>query len=427
MEKKEGSGSKRKTFTKNKTTGGANRRTDKTTRKSYKKRSDVFSENSGSDNKKKYVKKTYSDDKTVKPKNEGQDENVPEKKFSSSKKTYKEYRKGSGTGFSDRRKFDDKKTDKPYKKYDNNDDKKSTDRPFKKTYKKAGENENVEKKTEYRHTDRKKTYTKSSDSYQERKFKSRFGKDFKKKAAEKKDEEEGIRLNRYIANSGVCSRREADTFISTGCVSVNGEIVTTLGTKVMPGDIVKFNDEPIKNERKVYVLLNKPKDFVTTLKDPHAKRTVMELVDNACKERIYPIGRLDRNTTGVLLLTNDGDMTTKLTHPKNRVAKVYHVYIDKPLTKNDMIKLSEGLELEDGFAKIDKIDYTNPNDKRMVGVEIHSGKNRIVRRLFEALEYKVEKLDRVVFAGLTKKNLKRGDWRFLTEKEVSFLKMLSTK
>ena len=239
------------------------------------------------------------------------------------------------------------------------------------------------------------------------------------------DPNEPIRLNKFLANAGVCSRREADEFITAGVVSVNGEVVTELGTKIKRSDVVKFHDEPVSIERKVYVLLNKPKDCVTTSDDPQARLTVMDLVKGACNERIYPVGRLDRNTTGVLLLTNDGDLASKLTHPKFLKKKIYHVYLDKNLTKADMDQIAAGIQLEDGEIHADAISYADENKRDQVGIEIHSGKNRIVRRIFESLGYKVVKLDRVFFAGLTKKGLRRGEWRYLTEQEVNFLRMRS--
>ncbi|MBK7175293.1 MAG: pseudouridine synthase [Bacteroidales bacterium] len=238
--------------------------------------------------------------------------------------------------------------------------------------------------------------------------------------------EEGlIRLNKYIANSGVCSRREADDLIQAGVVMVNGKVVTELGTKVSSSDKVQYDNHTIRNERHVYVLLNKPKGYITTTDDPYDRKTVMSLVADACKERIYPVGRLDRNTTGLLLLTNDGEIAKKLTHPRHKVKKVYHVEVDKAVTKSDMIKIAtEGVELEDGVAVVDEVAYAEGGSKKEVGVELHSGKNRIVRRIFEALGYEVIKLDRLVFAGLTKKDLPRGKWRLLTEHEVNYLKML---
>ncbi len=234
-----------------------------------------------------------------------------------------------------------------------------------------------------------------------------------------------IRLNKYIANAGICSRREADKLIESGAVTVNGKIISELGYKVNPADIVAYGGTPIKREKNVYVLLNKPKDYITTLDDPEGRKTVMELVKNAGRERIFPVGRLDRNTTGLLLLTNDGELTARLTHPKYEVKKVYHVHLNKTLKREDMQRIADGIELEDGFIKADAIDYVGDgSDKKEIGIELHSGKNRIVRRIFETLDYEVVRLDRVVFAGLTKKDLQRGRWRFLTEKEVSYLKML---
>ena len=237
------------------------------------------------------------------------------------------------------------------------------------------------------------------------------------------DPNEPLRLNKFLANAGVCSRREADEFIQAGVVTVNGEVVTELGTKILRTDLVKFHDQPVTIEKKVYVLLNKPKDYVTTSDDPQQRKTVMDLVKNACPERIYPVGRLDRNTTGVLLLTNDGDLASKLTHPKYLKKKIYHVYLDKNVTAHDLQQIADGIQLEDGKIKADDVQYASPTDKKQVGIEIHSGKNRIVRRIFESLGYRVQKLDRVQFAGLTKKNLKRGDWRYLTEEEVDRLRM----
>ncbi len=234
-----------------------------------------------------------------------------------------------------------------------------------------------------------------------------------------------IRLNKYIANAGLCSRREADTLIASGAVKVNGTVVTELGTKVKPSDKVTVGEQTLKAEKHRYVLLNKPKGYLTTTDDPRERKTVMVLVEKACKERIYPVGRLDRNTLGVLLFTNDGDLAKKLTHPKHNIKKIYHVFLDQPLSKRDMQTIAEGLQLEDGFIRPDAVSYVGTgDDRKSVGIELHSGKNRIVRRIFESLGYKVEKLDRVYFAGLTKKDLPRGRWRHLTQKEVDFLKMI---
>jgi 23S rRNA pseudouridine2605 synthase len=232
-----------------------------------------------------------------------------------------------------------------------------------------------------------------------------------------------VRLNRYIAFSGICSRREADEMIQVGEVKVNGVIVTEMGTKVNADDRVEVGGQGLKPEKKVYILLNKPKDFVSTVSDPHADKTVLDLVKHAGPERIYPVGRLDKNTTGVMLLTNDGELTKKLTHPSYNKKKVYHVVLDKPATKANLQQIIEGFVLEDGFINADAISFVNENDKTEIGIEIHSGRNRIVRRIFEHLGLNVVKLDRVYFAGLTKKNVPRGKWRYLSDKEVNILKM----
>ncbi len=252
----------------------------------------------------------------------------------------------------------------------------------------------------------------------------------KKDTPSKKSREEddgSMRLNKYIANAGICSRREADDLISSGVVQVNGKTITEMGYRVKPTDIIKYGGQTLKKERLVYLILNKPKDYITTADDPQKRRTVLELIAGACKERIYPVGRLDRATTGLLMFTNDGDLTKKLTHPKYGVRKIYHVELDKPLKRADMDKITEGLELEDGPIKVDEISYVaNGIDKTQVGVEIHSGKNRIVRRIFEHMGYNVRKLDRVMFGSLTKKDMARGRWRFLTDAEVGMLKMISS-
>lgn len=232
-----------------------------------------------------------------------------------------------------------------------------------------------------------------------------------------------IRLNKFLANAGICSRRDADKYIQAGVVKVNGETITELGHKVLRTDTILFHDQQVRAEKKIYVLLNKPKGYVTTSEDPQNRKTVMDLVRGACMERIYPVGRLDRNTTGVLLLTNDGEMAAKLTHPKYLKKKIYHVYLDRNVSAADLRQIAEGITLEDGDIRADAVDYASDVDKKQVGIEIHSGKNRIVRRIFASLGYNVIKLDRVYFAGLTKKNVKRGDWRFLTEEEVRMLRM----
>ncbi|HLN21175.1 MAG TPA: pseudouridine synthase [Bacteroidales bacterium] len=233
---------------------------------------------------------------------------------------------------------------------------------------------------------------------------------------------EKIRLNRYIANSGVCSRRDADELIKDGSITVNGKVVTDLGTKVSHSDDVRLKNKRLTAEKKVYILMNKPKDYVTTVEDPHADRTVMDLLGKDFPERVYPVGRLDKATTGVLLLTNDGELAGKLTHPKFKRKKVYHVHLDNTVTQSDLTKLTEGIDVEGSIVAADAVSYADPADRSQVGIELHSGQNRVVRRMFEALGYHVRKLDRVYFAGLTKKNVRRGKWRFLTEKEISMLK-----
>ena len=251
-----------------------------------------------------------------------------------------------------------------------------------------------------------------------------FKKDVKKTApAKKSDDSAGIRLNRYIANSGICSRREADTYIEQGSVSVNGKLVTEMGYKVQPTDVVKFDGTAISPEQKRYILLNKPKNYITTMDDDRGRKTVMELIANASKERIYPVGRLDRNTTGLLLFTNDGDLAKKLTHPKHNVRKLYHASLDRKLDLKDLEKLRGDVIIEGKKVFIDAVSYIDGEPKTEIGIEIHSGRNRIVRKIFEHVGYKVIKLDRVIFADLTKKNLPRGRWRSLTELEISNLKM----
>ncbi|EEX71633.1 pseudouridylate synthase [Alloprevotella tannerae ATCC 51259] len=226
-----------------------------------------------------------------------------------------------------------------------------------------------------------------------------------------------------MANAGICSRRDADKYIQAGVITVNGKVVTELGTKVLRSDDILFHESPVRLEKKVYVLLNKPKGCITTSEDPQERKTVMNLVKGACQERIYPVGRLDRNTTGVLLLTNDGELAAKLTHPQFMKKKIYHVYLDKNVSGVDLQKIADGITLDDGEIKADDIQYASETDKKQIGIEIHSGKNRIVRRIFESLGYHVVKLDRVYFAGLTKKHLRRGDWRYLTQDEVNYLRM----
>ncbi|MFW6020040.1 MAG: pseudouridine synthase, partial [Bacteroidales bacterium] len=238
-------------------------------------------------------------------------------------------------------------------------------------------------------------------------------------------EKDFVRLNKYIARTGLCSRRDADELISKGKITVNGKVVEELGTKIKEGDKVEYKGKVLQQEKAQYILLNKPKDVITTMEDPEGRKTVIDLTRKACKERILPVGRLDRNTTGLILLTNDGDLADKLTHPSTGVRKIYEVHLDKPVTKTDLVQIAEGIELEDGFIKADAVAWVMPEkDKSIVGIEIHSGRNRIIRRIFEYLRYDVKKLDRTQFASLTKKDLPRGRWRFLTQKEISYLKMV---
>ncbi len=271
---------------------------------------------------------------------------------------------------------------------------------------------------------KKKFYKEEPTEYKERAAKKGSGKRPDGKKFEKKGSAlEPVRLNKYIASSGICSRREADELITKGKVKVNGKVVTEMGSKVSRNDKVIVNGKTVDPEKKVYILLNKPKDCISTVKDRHAERTVLDIVKHEGNERIYPVGRLDRNTTGVLLLTNDGDLTKKLTHPSYKKKKIYHVTLDKVITKGELQQILEGVTLDDGTVNADAISFVDEGDKRQVGIELHSGKNRVVRRIFEHLGYRVEKLDRVYFAGLTKKNVPRGRWRYLTEKEISMLKM----
>jgi len=284
--------------------------------------------------------------------------------------------------------------------------------------------ENPEEKNPRRRTEKKTT---AKDHKKEKftpkgKYKKTEGKGKFKKETEKIEKQEPIRLNKFIAASGICSRRDADELIKKGKVKLNGKVITELGVKVELTANVMVNDKVITPEKKVYILINKPKDYVSTVDDPHAERTVIDLVRNATKERVYPVGRLDRNTTGVLLITNDGDLTKKLTHPSSNKKKIYHISVNKAVIKADLDRIADGIELDDGFIKADAISYVDAN-KKEIGIEMHSGRNRIVRRIFEYLGYRVVKLDRVYFAGLTKKGVNRGKWRFLEDKEISMLKM----
>ncbi len=294
---------------------------------------------------------------------------------------------------------------------------------MRKDFNKKGENRTKKSKS-YRKTEPLNRRTDESSKFRKaRPDKKKYISKKHKKAKAESDEDAPVRLNKFLADAGICSRREADTYIQAGVVQVNGKSVTQLGTKVYKTDSVKFNGRTLRSEKLVYVIMNKPKDTITTSKDPQGRMTVMDVIGKHVKERVQPVGRLDRNTTGVLLLTNDGKLARKLTHPSYNKKKIYHVFLDKPVTKEHMKQLIEGVRLEDGISSFDAAKYPDVSKKQEVGVELHSGKNRIVRRTFEALGYKVKKLDRVYFAGLTKKSIPRGRWRYLTEKEIAILKM----
>lgn len=297
-------------------------------------------------------------------------------------------------------------------------------KPVKSKFKKEGRDNDDEFGGEYRKKGKSENY---SRPYKKKEYsKSTGGKRQTPKSTS--SSLEGIRLNKYISNAGICSRREADDLIRSGVVSVNGKVITEMGFRVKPTDIINYGGQTLKKEKMVYLILNKPKDYITTADDPQKRKTVLELIHGACRERIYPVGRLDRATTGLLLFTNDGELTKKLTHPRYGVRKIYHVELDKPLKFTDLKTISEGVELEDGEIKPDEVTYVGDgSNKKEIGIELHSGKNRIVRRLFEHLGYNVRKLDRVMFGPLTKKDLPRGRWRFLTEAEVGMLKMVSNK
>lgn len=350
--------------------------------------------------------------------------------FKKPRKSFDDKYKKSDSAYGDKKPFnrDAKKFDKPFQKNDKYKEAKGDTTDTRKSFIKSepgkySSNPDTKrvKKDDFKEGKGFNSHTKDKKDFKERSFKKKYD---DASHSKKHPHDDGlIRLNKYLANAGVASRRDADTLILGGTVKVNGVVVDQMGYKVKPGDVVTFGDAAVKNERKVYLLLNKPKDFITTTDDPQERKTVMELVRPACKERIYPVGRLDRNTTGLLLFTNDGDIATKLMHPKHQIRKVYHVTINKPLRGEDYKAIADGLELEDGPVKVDDIAFVGEG-KKEVGLEIHSGRNRIVRRIFEHLGYDVVKLDRVAYAGLTKKDLPRGKYRFLSDKEIAFLKML---
>ena len=335
------------------------------------------------------------------------------KSFDGDKKPFRKRDDGEKRGYDDRDK-------KPFhKKHDDDHD-------SHKSHKKHHDKEYGDKKPFFKKhdDDRDRKHHDKYDDKKRRKFKPHGKKHETKHSDDFLPNPDGLtRLNKYLSNAGICSRREADDLIKAGTVSVNGKVITEMGFKVGPTDKITYAGETLRHQKKIYLMLNKPKDYITTTDDPQERRTVMELIAGACKERVYPVGRLDRNTTGLLLFTNDGELATKLMHPKFGIKKVYQVTLDKNLRTEDFQQLTEGVELEDGFIKPDELSYINGNKKEL-GIEIHSGRNRIVRRIFEHIGYDVVKLDRVVFAGLTKKDLPRAKWRFLTDKEIGFLKMI---
>ena len=435
---------KRKTFGDDKKDGerkpwSSDKKEGESTDRPYKKR--TFGEDKGTD--RPYKKKTYGDDKKDgerKPwssdKKEGDSADRPYKKrtFGEDKGTDRPYKKktfgddkkeGTSTDrpYKKRTFGEDKGTDRPYQKKTYGDDKKDGERrPWSSDKKEGGSIDRPYKKRTFS-SENNKDEKSSYEKYTPKKFGERSSS--KTKIDKRDDDQDGIRLNKYISNAGICSRREADVLIENGAVTVNGKIVTELGTKVSRTDVIQYGGETLKSEKNVYLVLNKPKDYITTLDDPQNRKTVLALIGDACKERIYPVGRLDRDTTGLLLFTNDGELTKKLTHPKYGVKKIYHIILDRPLAKADFEKIYNGITLEDGPIEVDEIAYIAADaNKRELGVELHSGRNRIVRRIFEHLEYNIVKLDRVYFAGITKKDLPRGRWRFLSQMEINMLKMI---
>lgn len=394
-----------------------------------------FFKESGDDTPRSFSKKPFADKPDFKKKRDDGDE-----KTSFRDRGDDRPRSFSKKSFSDKPDFKKKREDaaeKPFFK-DRGDDKSRSfsKKPFADkpdfVKKSRGVNPNDLDESDFEYGKEKPKYT--SNSGRGFKKSTPYGRDEKKSFPRKKnpskpqrETDDGlIRLNKYLSNAGICSRREADDLISSGVVQVNGKTITEMGHRVKPTDIIKYGGQTLKKERLVYFVLNKPKDYITTADDPQNRKTVLELIQGACKERVYPVGRLDRATTGLLMFTNDGELTKKLTHPKYGVRKIYHAELDKPLKRSDLDSIAEGLELEDGAIKVDEISYVGEGvDKTQVGVEIHSGKNRIVRRIFEHLGYNVRKLDRVMFGSLTKKDLPRGRWRILTEAEVGILKMIS--
>lgn len=374
-------------------------------------------EKSFSRNKEEGFKKDYSEKKSYQ-KRDDSDFKSKEKSFSRNK----------NEGF--KKDYSDKKPFKKHEDYGFKNKEKAFDKPYKKSFddkfskpRSKSDNDGYKKK-EFNDDKKRVKFDEFESGKSFTQHKRNFDSDKPRSKKTGKESNDGlIRLNKYLSNSGIASRRDADTLIAGGTVKVNGVPVTEMGYKIKPTDVVTYGDAKVRSERKVYLLLNKPKDYITTMDDPQERKTVMQLISNACKERIYPVGRLDRNTTGLLLFTNDGALATKLTHPKNNIKKVYHVSLNKGLRSDDFASIIEGVELEDGFVKADDLAFVGEG-KKEIGIEVHSGRNRIVRRIFEHLGYEVIKLDRVTFAGLTKKDLPRGKHRFLTGKEISFLQMI---
>ena len=426
------SGGEKRPYDKSKTVFGAkpsfrktddNRKFDRTEKTDFDKSKPRFSKDSNSS-------KPFEKRNMERPKEEGEERtksSYPRKNSYSKSDDGPRTRKSFGDkskSFGDKSKsLDDNSKPKFFRESDSKDSPKSSYRgksafskaPIKKygSSDKESYSEDEEVKR-YKGIERRKEFIKSGSDK-----KSSYSKE---SSIDKKSDDGLERLNKVISNAGICSRREADKLIESGVITVNSKIVTELGFKIKPTDIIHYGGQLLSKEKMVYILLNKPKDYITTMDDPQKRRTILDLIHGACKERVYPVGRLDRNTTGLLLLTNDGELTKRLTHPKYEKEKIYHVELDKPFSKKDMVSVQQGIELEDGFVKVDEISYVeNAKTKKEVGVVIHSGKNRIVRRIFESLEYRVVKLDRVVFSGLTKKDLTRGRWRFLTNAEISML------
>jgi len=398
----------------------SNKPNDKNTR-TYKRQKPIDSHKDKRDNKggkdfgenKPYTKKYSDDNKNEKPNDKTRTyKSSSDRTKDNNTKSYK--RQKPIDGYKDKR---DNKGDKDF----------GENKPYTKKYSDDNKNEKPNDKTRTYKSSSDRTKDNNTKSYKRQKpidgNKDKRDNTNRTKKTSSKSDQPGERLNKYIANAGICSRREADDLIKAGTIKVNGKTIVEMGYRVMPNDKIHYNNELICQEEKIYILMNKPKDYITTSKDPQKRRTVLSLLGNNVRIRVYPVGRLDRLTTGVLLLTNDGEMAKKLVHPSSNKKKIYHVFLDKNVKNEHLQQILAGINLEDGYIKADAIQYPDPNDKKQVGVELHSGRNRIIRRIFEHLGYDVGKLDRVYFAGLTKKGLQRGEWRYLTEKEIQMLRM----